>query len=689
MRLSPLTRSLVALLVSAGLSACGGSSSGGGDGSSSSQSSAISSEADSSGSSIATSTESSAQSSSEPGSAQVCDQSPPETLAAVNVQQAPVAVCIVVDQFGYLPSSDKVAVLRDPQTGFDSGLSFAPGEDYALVNVDSGEVVHTGSPGTWNEGETSNISGDKAWWFDFSAVTDPGRYVVWDRSQNVRSPAFSIGADVYKPVLKDAVRTFFYQRAGDKKRATHAGTGWADDASHLGEGQDPEARLYGSEDDASTERDLRGGWYDAGDYNKYTNWHADYLVVLMHTYRENPAIWTDDFNIPESGNGIPDLLDELKWGMDWLKRMQEENGSVLSVQGLDHASPPSAATGPSVYGPATTSATLTSAQAFAFGSMVFAEVEGWEAYAEDLANRAEQAWSWADANPSVTFENSGKVAAGEQEVDDAGRALKKRIAAIYLFAATGKAAYRDFAESEYTDHPITWVGPWNEPETMHWLYYASLPGASETVANNIRTAYTNGMNGNWDAVNQVQDAYRAYLGESNFTWGSNRTMSRQGLTFTNLAVHELGDASNQAIDNAALGYLHYLHGTNPLGKVYLSNMYHLDVHNSVDSFYHSWFADGSADWDSVDTSNYGPAPGFLVGGPNPSYSWDACCPDSCGGSENNARCGAEELSPPADQPAAKAYLDFNTSWPVNSWQVTENHNDYQVAYIRLLSKFVE
>lgn len=674
-----------AALFAVGLSACGGGSSSPSPTASSSQSS----ESSSSESSEESRSSEQSSASSDPSTAQVCDQSPPESLTAANVEEAPVAVCIVVDQFGYLPGAQKVAVLRNPQTGFDSDLSFTPGEDFVLVNLDSDEIVHTGEPAAWNEGATSDVSGDKAWWFDFSAVTEPGRYVVWDRTHNVRSPAFSIGADVYKPVLKEAVRTFFYQRAGHEKLAVHAGTGWADGASHLGAGQDPEARLFGSENDADTERDLQGGWYDAGDYNKYTNWHADYLVTLMHTYRENPGIWTDDFNIPESGNGIPDLLDELKWGMDWLIRMQEDNGSVLSVMGLDHASPPSSATGASVYGPATTSATLSSAQAFALGSRVFAEVDGWATYAENLEVRAEQAWDWAIANPSETFFNSDKVAAGEQEVDDNGRALKKRIAAIYLFAATGDTGYRDLVDSAYASSPITWVGPWNEPETMHWLYYASLPNATASVAGEIRSDYTDAMSGNWEVVNQTQDAYRAHIGESNFTWGSNRTMSRQGLTFANLSVHGLSDAGEQAMDNAALGYLNYLHGTNPLGKVYLSNMYHLNVHDSVDTFYHSWFADGSANWDSVDNSNFGPAPGFLVGGPNPSYRWDDCCPDSCGGSENNALCGVEELSPPADQPAAKAYLDFNTSWPVNSWQVTENHNDYQVAYIRLLSKFVE
>ncbi len=674
---------LSCFLLASVLSACGGGSSS----PEPSPSSQAGSSSQSSSSRESVSSASSEQSASSASAELACGANSPGTVTASGVEAAPVVDCVVVDQFGYLPEAQKIAVLRDPQTGFDSQLSFAPGSDYAVVNIDSDEVVHTGSPSAWQDGATSDIAGDRAWWFDFSSVSDPGRYVVWDRTHNVRSPAFSIGEDVYAPVLKDAVRTFFYQRAGHEKTAQYAGAEWADDASHL---QDEEARLYSAEGDASTERDLRGGWYDAGDYNKYTNWHADYLVVLMHTYLENPSIWTDDFNIPESGNGIPDLLDELKWGMDWLKRMQDatENGSVLSVMGLDHASPPSEAMGRSVYGPATTAATLTSAQAFALGSEVFAEIEDWEDYASDLEARAEQAWNWAQANPSVTFRNSDHgVAAGEQEVDNAGRALKRRVAAIYLFAATGNTDYRSIVDSEYGNHPITWVGPWNEPETMHWLYYAGLTDATDAVASDIRSDYTSAMGGNWSSVNQNQDAYRAYLSASDFTWGSNRTMSRQGLTFTNLASHQLGDASDTDIDNAALGYVNYLHGTNPLAKVYLSNMYHLEVHNSVNSFYHSWFADGSPDWDSVQESNYGPAPGFLVGGPNPAYDWDQCCPDDCGAG-NNAKCGPEPLAPPAGQPPAKAYADFNTSWPINSWQVTENHNDYQVAYIRLLSKFV-
>jgi hypothetical protein len=138
----------------------------------------------------------------------------------------------------------------------------------------------------------------------------------------------------------------------------------------------------------------------------------------------------------------------------------------------------------------------------------------------------------------------------------------------------------------------------------------------------------------------------------------------------------------------AENYLHYLHGVNPFNRVYLSNMYGSGAENAVNEFYHSWFTDGSAKWDRAGESLYGPAPGFLTGGPNPYYDWDGCCPSGCGSSSNNALCYSESISPPKDQPDQKSYKDFNTSWPLNSWSVTENSCGYQLNYIRLMSRFL-
>ncbi|XXY46159.1 glycoside hydrolase family 9 protein [Sorangium sp. So ce269] len=606
---------------------------------------------------------------------------------------------IVVDQFGYLPDAEKIAVLRDPQTGFDADASFTPGATVALVSSATGERVLAAAPAPWGDGATDESSGDKAWWFDFSSVTAPGRYYVLDVENNVRSAEFEIGDAVYREVLKRAVRAFFYQRAGQKKDAVFAGEGWADEASHLGPLQDRNARLYSAPDDASTERDVSGGWYDAGDYNKYTSWTAGYVVTLLRAYAENPSIWTDDYDIPESGNGVPDILDEAKWGMDWLVRMQNADGSVLSIVGLSHASPPSAAAGPSLYGSANTTATLATAAAFAYGAKVLKSAGGGAlaSYADSLLPRAESAWAWADANPAVLFRNNDAEAgtaglgAGQQETDDYGRLGLKVEAACYLFDATGDAAYRGVVDASYEKiHLIEWAYayPFEVQQQAALLHYTRVAGATAAVADAIRSAYRAAMDGddNLAAFRAGVDPYLAYL--KDYTWGSNAIKSHQGNMFYDLVTHELDASVSADAARAAARYVHYLHGVNPLGLVYLSNMGAYGAERSANEFYHTWFHDGSERWDRVGVSTYGPAPGFLTGGPNPSYDKDGCCPDGCGSPENNAICDSEPVSPPKDQPAQKSYKDFNASWPLNSWAVTENSNGYQASYIRLLSKLV-
>lgn len=698
----------LALIITALLSACGGGGGGGSTPKPASSAAAVSSvtpssvAASSAAVSSVSSTSSLAASSSSSSFTNTCQlpgSSSSSVASAPLLGDASISAFIVVDQFGYLPDTKKIAVIRDPQDGYDAAQSFTPGSSYELINLDNNTVAYTGAAVSWKSGATYEPAGDKAWWFDFSQIVTPGTYAVLDREKNVRSPSFKIAAGVYQPVLKHAMRTFFYQRAGFAKQTPCAEPAWVDAASHIGAGQDRNARLFSDKDNAATERDLSGGWYDAGDYNKYTNWHAYYLVALLHTYAENPDIWTDDYNIPESGNGVPDIIDEIRWGFDWLKKMQNDNGSVLSIVGLshskqigqrtEHASPPSSATGASYYGPANTSATLTSAGAFALGAKILGSLGNSDlnAYAADLKIRAEKAWDWSIANPSVTFRNnegaSAGLGAGQQEVDDAGRAAKKLTAAIYLFAATGSSTYRTYVDGKATN-ATSWVSPWNEPELSAWLYYASLPDSTTSIAATIRSQYQSALNSNDNlkAVRDGEDPYGVHLKAEEFTWGSNRTVSRKGQTFHNLIDYQIGNPDAAEIRNAALGSLHYIHGTNPQGMVYLSNMYSLGVHSSVNEFYHSWFTNGSPLWDRVGTSTYGPAPGFLVGGPNRSYNWDI---NACPG---NSGCGSAPLSPPKDQPSMKSYLDFNTSWPLNSWEVTENHNDYQVAYIRLLSKFV-
>lgn len=570
---------------------------------------------------------------------------------------------IVVDQFGYRPDAEKIAVIRNPQVGYDAEKSFTPGATYALVDVSSGEQAATGAPIQWNAGATDESSGDAAWWFDFSSTTAPGTYYVLDMEKNVRSAVFKISDTVYRQVLRQAVRTFFYQRAGQDKSALFAGEGWADSASHMGPLQDANCRVYNDAENPSTERDLSGGWYDAGDYNKYTNWTTRYIIQLLRAFEENPKAFTDDYNIPESGNGIPDIVDEAKWGVDHLVRLQNPNGSVLSIVGLAHGSPPSTASEPSLYGTENTSSALSTAGALAYASKIFSLEPAWGLadYSADLLIRAQNAWHWADANPNVLFYNNDAdhgtagLGAGQQEQDDYGRLTLKIAAAVYLLEATGDTVYRNFVDSNYeATHlmEMNFVFPFQQANQDMLLYYANLADATPAVADSIRTTYSESLKNdehNLPAFTDNVDPYGAHLDQ--YTWGSNCQKSNMGLIFMANNTYDLDVALNGDTRRAAERYIHYIHGVNPQGIVYLSNMYKFGGDKCVNEFFHGWFTDGSLLWDRVGESTYGPPPGYLTGGPNPNYNCAACCDtNSCGSDANNANCTSISIDPPRNQP---------------------------------------
>jgi endoglucanase len=588
---------------------------------------------------------------------------------------------IVVDQFGYLPGETKIAILREPVTGFDAGTGHAPGARIEVVRADSGKTVLAGRASAWHGGATDPSSGDRIWSFDFSAVRNPGAYRVVDPERRTRSPVFHIAPDVYRPVLKAAVRMLFYQRAGFRKEARFAGAAWADGASHVGPGQDREARLFSRPDDPATARDLHGGWYDAGDYNRYTAWAARDIVELLHAYVETPGAWADDYGIAESGNGIPDLLDEVKWELDWLTRMQNSDGSMLSILGVSSGSPPSGVKGPSYYGPPNTISALAGASAFAFGARVYGATGRFDDYARELARRAKAAWAWANAHPDVLFRNndaasgSSGLGAGQQETDDLGRAMERIVAAVHLFDLTGDGADRGYVDAHFRETRLFErhdASPMDGRVGTALLYYAGLPGASPGVAAEIRKTFLEDLDGigPWAAGPGRRDAYLAWI--PSYNWGSNSTKAEQG-SILMAAASLAGAPSRRAYVEAAGQYVHYLHGANPLGEVYLSNMRAFGAARSVERFYHSWFGGGPAP----------PPPGYLVGGPDPKYRWDPRCPSV------SPACGARPPSPPADQPPEKSYTDFSAGWPLDSWQITEPDIGYQAAYIRLLSKFID
>jgi len=501
---------------------------------------------------------------------------------------------------------------------------------------------------------------------------------------------FEIDNCVYAEPLKHSLRMFYYQRCGCAKTTTNAGAGWADTQCHLGTQQDSDCRLYNNTN-ISTSKNLSGGWHDAGDYNKYVNFTWSTLCDLLLAYEENPTVWPDNTNIPESGNSTPDLLDEIKYELDWLLKMQNSDGSILSVVGGGGATPPSGDNQVRRYGPANTSAAHTSAGVFALAAIQF-NAAGQTAYATTLQTAAINAWNWAVANPNVTFYNAGTLAAGEQELGAYESSARKFSAAVYLYALTGTATYKTYVDANYTAmHLLQWTFayPFEGSEQDALLYYTKTPGATTGVRTAILNAYTSSMStgsDNLGAYNNNTDAYRAWLIDNNYTWNSNQTKSKLGIMFNNMNQYNLNSTNATKYTNAAEGVVHYFHGINPNTKTYLSNMGNYGAENSVTQFYHGWFENGSALWDEVGVSTFGPPPGFIPGGPNPSYALDACCPNGCGSAQNNALC-TTNVTPPFNQPIQKSYKDFNDSWPVNSWTISEAGIYTNAAYVRMLSKF--
>ena len=253
---------------------------------------------------------------------------------------------IKVDQFGYLTDAQKVAVISNPVIGYNSNLSFTPGNTYQVRRWSDDAIVYQGSRTRWNQGQIHAQSGDRGWWFDFSSITQPGSYYIYDLQKQLGSFRFEINDSVYDRVLSQAVRMYFYQRVNYPKQPPYADPRWSDGSAYNGANQDFYATDIDDRNNTSTAKNLSGGWFDAGDTNKYTTFSFDTLIQLLEAYRFNPGVFTDATNIPESGNGIADLLDEIKWELTWLRRMQDAtgtNGLMLKVGVDDYQdiSPPS------------------------------------------------------------------------------------------------------------------------------------------------------------------------------------------------------------------------------------------------------------------------------------------------------------------------------------------------------------
>ena len=588
------------------------------------------------------------------------------TAAGITVPGLPaVAGQIHVDQFGYLPDERKIAVIGDPQIGYNSADRYTPGPELQLRRVSDGAVVQRGAPQLYNHGKTDRASGDRGWWFEFTQVREPGEYYVFDVQNARRSHVFRIAPEVYQGVLRAAVRMYFYQREAFAHRPPHAEEPWVDEATFI---QDRHTRSVTAKNDPATERDLSGGWMDAGDTNKYPTFLPEVIHPLLYAWRENPAAFGDDFGIPESGNGRPDLLDEVKWELDWLVKMQDADGGVFIKMGhIDYAGLPwplSKDQRPRYYGPKASASTLATAGVLAHAARVYGQFPEWQDFAAGLRERAERAWQWYRAHPRAYDVDKGEIKSGDADRDATGHDRLEAIAGFHLWALTGKPEYHEvflkqFVTLRQMAEPF-W-SPYESGMAEALLDYTRQSGADRKTADRILARLrTSTKQPEFMPQDETSDLYRAWMVPTAFHWGSNIVVTGYG----KIAIDALGyldrGVDRPRLRQRGLDLLHSLHGVNPLGLVYLTNMGREGAEVSARRLYHEWFPAGSP-------LAANPPPGYITGGPNASY----------GGTIDWLK----------HQPATKSYADFNAAWPEASWEITEPAIYYQAMYVRLLASF--
>jgi len=194
------------------------------------------------------------------------------------------------------------------------------------------------------------LAGGDVWTVDFSSFVTPGVFKLKIQGLGT-SFSFRIGDEALNDAAWHSCRSLFYSRDGSSQKVPpYADPRWShpiahefnttpggrriDAAYHWSLENSP---LYAGEvtcplsatscPDASM-KDMAGGWFDAGDYSKYVLNTCPTVWRLLNGYDMFPHQYGDDWNLPESGNGVPDVLDEVQWELDWLEKMQAADGGV-------------------------------------------------------------------------------------------------------------------------------------------------------------------------------------------------------------------------------------------------------------------------------------------------------------------------------------------------------------------------
>ncbi len=551
---------------------------------------------------------------------------------------------ISVNQMGYFPEGAKIAYLAN--------TAMAP-LDWSLLDAGGAEVLK----GSTVVKGLDELSGDFLHSIDFSVFTTPGSGYTLNAAGLLSSP-FDISTDLYAQVQNDALAYFYLNRSGIAIDAQYAGDQWARPAGHL---TDSAVTCFKGTDSAGNtwpgceySLDVSGGWYDAGDFGKYVVNGGISAWTLMDLYEQRPAAFADGAqSIPENANGIPDILDEARWELEFLLSMQVPEGQALA--GMAHhkmhdeswaampMSPPSevendnenakAGVGRYLYAPST-AATLNLAAVGAQCSRIWQDLDS--AFSAHCLDSAEKAWQAALAHPDVFAGNA--PGSGGGNYDDSNVTDEFYWAAAELYITTGAEEYRTYllGSSEF-----------GKVESFDWGHTAPLGSISlAMVKNNLPadklallkenfTAYADKLN----AV-QLSGGYPALI-EGDYPWGSNGAMLNNMIL---LADAWQLSSNRDTLNTITLG-MDYILGANTLNKSFISGYGSYPMQHPHHRF---WANDPAKGYPA-------PPPGAVSGGVNFNPTDDAAIKVNL-----------------SDLPAAKRYQDELAAFSTNEVAINWN-----------------
>ena len=459
-------------------------------------------------------------------------------------------------------------------------------------------------------------SGDAAALLDLGLLPE-GRYSLEAAGEK---RFFTVRRD-WQDVTDALVKGLYYQRCGCELLPQHAGP-YVHPACHTAPAVDWE--------DRSVRRKVTGGWHDAGDYGKYTGPGAVTAAHLMYAWQLFPEGCGRDLDIPETGNGIPDILNEARYELDWLLQMQRGDGAFHHKLTKDHFAPfimPQDDLDPEYLMPVSHCATAAACACLALGSRV------WQAFRPAFANRmllsAQHAWHWLETHPDfIPFRNPEGVHTG---MYGSGSDRSERFwAACELFAATGETAYRETAERLFTSgQHLTQFG-WADVGGLGAVccLFELKEKAGSMLYGHLKEAF---LQESGDMLSlSAQSGYGTALAPNQYFWGSILPIMSHALALL-LGAKLTG---RKDMLDAALLQWHYALGLNALDTCFVTGFGEKRV---LHPHHRPSAADGIAE----------PVPGLISGGPNKGHNYPA----------TRERLG--------DTPAAKYFLDETPSADTN------------------------